>query len=97
MVREIWGDWVAVTVSGLESDTSGPDGGLASTEPVFEIDPASTSAWVVVYVAVQVTVAPGANEAMTFELLPQSMAESPLIGSVTVAELSVTLPVFSTA
>ena len=88
---------MAVTVSWLESATAGPDGGLASTVPVFEIDPASTSAWVVVYVAVQVTVAPGANEAMTFELFPQSMAESPLIGSVTVAELSVTFPAFSTA
>jgi hypothetical protein len=42
--------------------TAGPVGGVPLAVPVFEIDPASMSACVVVYVAVHVSEAPGASD-----------------------------------
>src|ERR1035438_8097079 len=65
-----------------------PEGGVPVAVPVLEIEPLVTSAWVVVYVAVQVSVEPGERE-----LLGQLILDSPDMGSVTVTELRVTLPV----
>jgi hypothetical protein len=68
-----------------------PDGAVPVAVPVLERDPASTSAWVVVYVAVHVSDAPGARV-----LLGQEMAERPVMGSVTATEVRVTLPLLVT-
>ena len=67
-------------------------GGVPVAVAVFVIDPALTSAAVVVYVAVQVSLPPGAK------LAPgQKIADRPTIGSMTVTGSSVTFPVFITA
>src|SRR4051812_16845131 len=56
------------------------------------MDPASTSAWVIVYVAVQSMTAFGASAAGVAGV--QLTAERPGIGSVTVTLCRVTVPVF---
>src|ERR1700750_121059 len=65
--------------------TSGAVGGVPVAVPVFVTDPLSTSACVVVYVAVHVPVSVGASEVNGHEI-----AESPGNGSVTVTGSSVT-------
>ena len=57
---------------------------------VFRIEPASTSAWVTVYVAVQTTSAFGASVAGAAGVQP--IGERPVIGSVTFTFESVTVP-----
>ena len=64
------------------------------TVAVLAMVPASTSAWVTVYVAVQLMVALGARVAGAAGV--QLMAERPVIGSVTVTLCRVTVPVFLT-
>ena len=58
--------------------------------PVLAIDPLSTSFWVVVYEAVQVSMAGGQRRTA------QVRADRPGCGSVTVTYVSVTLPVLET-
>jgi hypothetical protein len=87
----IAGPAVAVTVSESLSVTAGPDGGVPETVAVFVIEPASRSACVTAYVAVQVMVAAG-----TMLVLGQVIGDKPTCGSVTPTELNVTLPVFVT-
>src|SRR5262245_34690774 len=73
------------------SVTASPDGAVPEAVPVFVIAPMSTSACVVVYVAVHVNVSPGASA-----VPGQLMFDSPGSGSVTATGSSVTLPAFST-
>src|SRR5664280_2106097 len=92
------GLWVAGMVTLLEvADTLVPTGGVPVAVPVLEREPLSTSVWEVVEVAVQVWEAPTASVAMVSVPLPQLMAESPTIGSVTATEVRATLPVLVTA
>ena len=57
------GVWVAVTVAVVVGEVTGsPFGSTPVADAVLVTDPASTSAWVVVYVAVHVIDSPGANE-----------------------------------
>ena len=72
--------------------TTGPDGGVPDAVAVLSIDPAFTSVWVMVRVAVHVVDPPGANVVAGHE-----MADRPLSGSVIETAVSVTLPVFVTA
>ena len=85
-----------VRVPGMTSDdvsvTTAPNGEVAVAVPVLEMLPRSTSACVVVYVAVHVVDAPGASV-----VTGQLTAESPGNGSVTPTAWRVTLPVFLTA
>lgn len=83
---------IGVAVDELFDTTVGPDGGVPDAEAVLMIDPAFTSVWVMVRVAVQVVDPPGANV-----VDGQVMAERPVRGSVTPIDVSVTLPVFVTA
>ena len=80
-----------VTVAAASSVTFEPFGATAFTLAVFAIEPASTSACVDVYVAVQVVEAPGASE-----LTGHEIGDNPTCGSVTTTDASVTLPVFVT-
>ena len=71
--------------------TAEPVGGVADADAVLMIDPAFTSDWVIVRVAVQVVDAPGANV-----VDGQLMADSPVNGSMMLTEVRVTFPVFVT-
>ena len=79
---------IGVSVASLPV-TTGPLGGVAETVAAFARWPASTSAWVSVYVAEQVTWAFGASDATGQETTPTT-------GSEIAIALSVTLPVFVT-
>ena len=81
----------AVTVAESVSVTAGPLGGVPDTVAVFMIEPASMSANVTVYVAVQVVVAAGFRVDCGHET-----ADKPGSGSVTPTLVNVTLPVFDT-
>ena len=70
----------------------GPLGGVPDADAVLMIDPASTSDWVMVCVALHVVAAPGASV-----LDEQLIAERPASGSVIATDVRVTLPVFVTA
>ena len=83
--------WWAGIVREDEAVTFGPVGGVPVATPVFLSFPASTSAWVVVYVAVQVSLAATARVDAG-----QLTADSPGIPSVTPTEVSVTLPILVT-
>ena len=83
---------IGVVVDELLEVTAGPLGGVAVADAVLMIDPAFTSAWVMVRVAVHVVDPPGANV-----VAGQLMADKPDSGSVTLKEVRVTLPVLVTA
>ena len=83
---------IGVAVDELLEATAGPLGGVAVADAVLMIDPAFTSAWVMVRVAVHVVEAPGANV-----VAGQVMADRPGIGSLMLRPVSVTLPVLVTA
>ena len=68
-----------------------PLGGVAEADAVLMIDPAFTSAWVIVRVAVHVVDVPGARVVDGHE-----MAERPDSGSVTPTDVIVTFPVLAT-
>ena len=82
---------VAVTVTESWAVTAAPVGGVPLAVAVFEIVPASMSAWVTVYVAEQVVVAAGAKV-----MTGQVTAVRPGSGSLTAIPVRVTLPVFVT-
>jgi hypothetical protein len=87
---------VTVNVDGAEVWLV-PVGSFAEAVAVFEIDPVSMSAWVTVYDAVQVTLAVGASDVAPAGQLIADNAPVPLkLVSLTVALLSVTLPVLVT-
>jgi hypothetical protein len=69
--------------------TAGPLGGFAEAVATLMTWPASTSAWVSVYVAVHVFATPGARE-------PAGQVTVPTFASATATFVSVTLPVFVT-
>ena len=69
--------------------TAGPVGGVPEPDAVLMIDPASTSAWVMVRVAVHVVDAPGASV-----VDGQLIEDRPGSGSATPTAVKVTLPVF---
>ena len=71
------------------ADTVGPAGGVADAVAVLSRWPASTSAWVSVYVAVQVVLAPGARS-------ETGQLTGPVLASLTPIPVRVTLPVFAT-
>ena len=83
---------IGVVVDELLDVTSGPEGGLPLAEAEFMIDPAFTSDWVIVRVAVHVVDAPGANVVEEHEI-----PDRPVNGSVIDTEVNVTLPVLVTA
>ena len=68
--------------------TAGPDGGVPEAVAVLLMDPAFTSAWVMVRVAVHVADALGASV-----VDGQEMLDSPGSGSAMPTEVNVTLPV----
>ena len=72
--------------------TAGPLGGIAAARAVLMIEPAFTSACVMVRIAVHVVDAPGARVATG-----QVTADRPLRGSVTPNDVRVTLPALVTA
>src|SRR6516164_2630758 len=72
--------------------TTTPVGEVPVAVPVLEMLPLSTSACVVVYVAVQVVDAPGASVVMP----PQLITDRPECGSVTPTAWRVTFPVLVT-
>ena len=82
---------IGVVVDELFDVTAGPVGGVPEPDAVLMIDPAFTSDWVMVRVAVQVVEAPGANVVDGHE-----MTDRPPSGSVTLTEVKVTLPVLVT-
>ena len=96
--NEIDGAGVTVTFADDGCDTgSNPDGGVPVAVAVFVILPASTSACVATYVAVQVTLAPGANDAAPVgQIISGDVPVPENAVSVTVAFVNVTLPVFFT-
>ena len=73
------------------ADTSIPSGAVPVAVLVLVIDPWSTSAWVVTYVAKQLSLAPGANVVTGHVTI-----EIPGSGSTTTMLLNVTLPVLVT-
>ena len=73
-----------------ESAINEPAGEKPAPVAVFGTAPASRSAWVTVWVAVQVAVAPGARSAGT------QVGLASAFGSVTATPVTVTLPVFIT-
>ena len=83
---------IGVAVDEAAEFTAGPDGGVPLAVAVLLIEPALTSAWVMVRVAVQVVEAPGARI-----VAGQVMADNPGSGSVMATAVKVTLPVFVTA
>ena len=83
---------IGVAVDEAAEFTAGPDGGVPLAVAVLLIEPALTSAWVLVRVAVQVVDAPGARVVDA-----QVMADNPGSGSVMATAVKVTLPVFVTA
>jgi hypothetical protein len=75
--------------------TAGPVGGVPDAVAVFVIEPASTSAWVTVYVPVHVADAPGANVVTGHEItggvpVPENAVSAAL------TPVNVLLPVFVT-
>ncbi len=75
------------------SVTSLFDGFFAVTNAEFVTFPASTSAWVIIYVPVIVeSVAPAAKLAIGFPVIVK-----PTIGSITITLVKVVVPVFVTA
>src|SRR5690348_6617630 len=97
MVRS--GDAMALKVvdEGCESTAAPPPIGEPLAVAVLVTVPASTSAWVGVYSAVQVTVAPGAMEAAPAGQLGAGVVPVPVKApSATEMSVSVTLPVFVT-
>ena len=82
---------VAGTVAESVSVTGGPLGGVPAAVPVFTMEPASTSACVTVYDAVQVVDPEGAKVDTGHDT-----TDKPGNGSVTATELKVTLPVLVT-
>ena len=66
-----------------------PLGGVATADAVFTIDPASRSAWVTVWVPLQVVEAPTTNE-VAKQVMPVAL------GSETLSAVRATLPVFAT-
>src|SRR5262245_39495175 len=87
----IAGDETAGMSTSDVSVTTSPDGGVPDAAPVLVIPPLSTSACVVVYVAVQVKVSPGASD-----VPGQLTSDNPGSSSFTATGSSVTLPEFST-
>src|SRR6187200_847455 len=75
-----------VTSAHFEAAPPGP----SSTQAWLKNEPASTSAWVIVWLAVQLIVAPGASE----EPLAGVQDRPEAFGSVTVTAARVVLPVF---
>ncbi len=72
-----------------------PDGVVPDTVAELVICPLSTSAWVTVYVAVQVVDAPGARVVVGQVIAPNvSPAEAPVKLSATERPVTVTFPVF---
>jgi hypothetical protein len=69
--------------------TAAPVGGVPDAVAVLFTVPASTSAWVTVYVAVQVVEIPGSSEVTGHETVPTFESLTPTV-------VSVTLPVFFT-
>jgi len=97
MVRS--GDAVALKVvdDGVESTAAPPPIGAPLAVAVLVTVPASTSAWVGVYAAVQVTVAPGASDAAPAGQPGAGVLPLPVKApSATATPVSVTLPVFVT-
>ena len=97
MAADLVSNSVAVCAIGVVVDdgadvTAGPDGGVPVAVAVLLTDPRLTSVWVIVRVAVQVVVAPGASV-----VDGQVTLERPASGSLMVTEVRVTLPVFVTA
>ena len=80
------GEDVIVEVAVSVEVTGGPDGGTADSVAVLTTCPASTSAWVSVYVAVQVVCSPGASVVV-------GQNTEPTMRSVTLSRCIVTLPV----
>ena len=73
-------------------------GGVPFAVAVLSMPPLSTSAWVTVYVAVHVTGdSVGDNVAIVGVPSPQSIADRPGSGSLTLMSVSVTVPVFATS
>ena len=83
---------MGVDVDDVADVTAGPEGGVPVAVAVLLIDPASTSDWVTVRVAVHVVEAPGANVVDGHDTL-----DNPANGSVMLTAVRVTLPVFVTA
>jgi hypothetical protein len=88
---------VTSTVADEGGDTGGvsPGGGVAVAVAVFAIDPASISAWVTAYVAVQSTPAAGANGPGGHVATGTPPVPENTVSSIAIA-VSVTLPVFVT-
>ena len=92
LTMPIEGLGTAETVALDVAVTAGPVGGVPAAVAVLTTWPASTSAWVVVYVAEHVTDAPGASVVTPL----QSTVDRPGRGSVRPTDVSVTLPGFVT-
>jgi hypothetical protein len=89
------GAGATVTVALEDSDTTGaPRVVWPAAVAVFVTDPASTSAWVTVYGAVQVTFAPGASTVVEHVIV--SAGDPEKADSVTAIFDTVTFPVFFT-
>ncbi len=85
----IAGAAVTVVVTVSVAVTGAPVGGVPATSAVLTTDPASTSAWVSVYEAVQVVFSPGAS-VVTGQVTVPTVASSMAIAC------RVTLPVLVT-
>ncbi|MFF3443376.1 hypothetical protein [Streptosporangium sp. NPDC002721] len=85
---------VTVAVDGSET-TAGPVGGVPEATAVFTIDPASTSAWVVTYVLVQVVEACGTS-VVTGQVTTGGAPVPENDVSVTPTPVNVALPVLTT-
>ena len=93
LVRLIAFVWlIGVVVDELFDAMDGPLGGTPDADAVLMIDPAFTSAWLIVRVAVQVVEPLGARVVAGHEI-----ADRPVNGSVTATAVNVTLPVLVTA
>ena len=77
---------VGVLVVSVTGATVFPAGSVAVAVAVLSTVPASTSAWVTVYVGVQVVEAPGASVAV-------GQAMAPVFGSSTATSVRLTAPV----
>ncbi len=96
-VRDGAGGTVTIAVDGGDTGGSVSPGGVPVAVAVFVIWPASMSACVVVYVAVQVICAEGARDAAPAGQVMAGAVPVPVKAvSVTVTSVSVTLPVFVT-
>ncbi|MFF3443373.1 hypothetical protein [Streptosporangium sp. NPDC002721] len=94
-VRPAAGSPVTVTVDGLDA-TAGPVGGVPDATAVFTITPASTSAWVTVYVLVHVVEACGASVA-TGHVTTGGVPDPENDVSATPTPVNVVFPVLTTA